>query len=279
MSPPLPLALARDSRSVPLVIALHCSGGTGRQWRALTTFLNDAITVLAPDLIGTPDRGQWCGSGPFSLAEEAASILGLIDSCTGPVHLVGHSYGGGLALHIATQRPSRISSLSLYEPSAFHLLPTMGPEGRVALREIQGVARAAEEGLLSGSYSAAAERFVDYWNGAGAWTSLKPHVQADVVRYLPKVCLDFRAMFTSLVRLEAVRHLNAPTLLLRGERAPRPTAMVTRQLHAAAKRSTLQVVSGADHMGPLTHAPEVAALMGHHILTSSGTTLSHRQAA
>ena len=268
MSPILPLAAPERAHGAPLVVALHCSGGTGRQWRPLADFLSEAAAVVAPDLIGTQDIGPWCGTGPFSLADEAAAIVALIDSCTGPVHLVGHSYGGGVALQVAVQRPSRISSLSLYEPSAFHFLSAMGPPGLAALREIQAIARAADEGLLSGSYRAAAECFVDYWNGAGAWAGMKPQVQADLLRYLPKACLDFRALFTSRVRLEAFRRLEVPTLILQGERAPRPTALIARRLHEVGKRTLFQKVRGAGHMGPITHAVEVAALIGRHILAA-----------
>ena len=268
MSSILSLAAGYRTPGVPLVIALHCSGSTGQQWRPLADFLDELAAVVAPDLIGTSDIGPWCGTSPFSLVDEAAPIVALIDSCAGPVHLVGHSYGGGVALQVAVRRPSRISSLSLYEPSAFHLLAGMGPPGLSALREIQAVARAAEEGLLSGAYAAAAERFVDYWNGAGSWAGMKPHVQADLLRYLPKACLDFRALFKSRVRLEAYRRLNMPILIVQGERAPSPTAMIARRLHAAGKRTSFEVVRGAGHMGPLTHSAEVAALIGGHTLAA-----------
>ena len=85
MSPILPPAAAERVHGTPLVIAIHCSGGTGRQWRPLADFLDEAATVVAPDLIGTQDIGPWCGTGPFSLADEASAIIALIDSCTGPV--------------------------------------------------------------------------------------------------------------------------------------------------------------------------------------------------
>ena len=39
-------------------------------------------------------------------------------------HLIGHSYGGMVALQLAAQaQPQRVRSLSLFEPIAFHLLP------------------------------------------------------------------------------------------------------------------------------------------------------------
>ncbi|HEX2552565.1 MAG TPA: alpha/beta fold hydrolase [Microvirga sp.] len=265
MSPILPPHIRREAEGRPLVIALHCSGGTGRQWRALAEALGPTAPVVAPDLVGTPDMGPWCGSGPFTLRHEAEPVVDLIDSWAGPVHLVGHSYGGGVALQVAALRASRIASLALYEPCAFHLLPDMGAEGVAGLREIQEVARAAETGLLSGAYQAAAERFVDYWNGTGTWAAMKPRLRAELVAYLPKACLDFRALFTSRVRLEAYRRLDVPVLVLQGEHAPRPTVLIARRLHAAGRRARFDVVRGAGHMGPVTHAAAVAALIGAHV--------------
>ncbi|WP_432431528.1 alpha/beta fold hydrolase [Chelatococcus daeguensis] len=95
------------------VVALHCSGGGGRQWRRLAERLAPDHRLIAPDLIGSDGGGAWEGQAIFSLADEAASIIALIDRLEGPVHLVGHSYGGGLALHIAARRPERLASLSL----------------------------------------------------------------------------------------------------------------------------------------------------------------------
>jgi len=45
------------------------------------------------------------------------------------VHLVGHCYGGVLALHVALARLDRIASMALYKPSAFQLLKQMGAPG------------------------------------------------------------------------------------------------------------------------------------------------------
>ncbi|HEV2558421.1 MAG TPA: alpha/beta fold hydrolase [Microvirga sp.] len=256
---------AEPLRPGPIVVALHCSGGQGRQWRPLADALDGRATVLAPGLIGTADVGPWCGQGPFGLQDEAAAILSLIDGCPDPVHLVGHSYGGAVALQAALQRPGRVASLALYEPTTFTLLEGMGLQGRSALSEVRAVARAAEEGLLSGAYAQAAERFVDYWNGLGSWAGLRPQVQADLQRYLPKACLDFRALFNNPLRLEAYHLLSMPILLLQGQHAPAPTALIAQRLHAANKHARRVIVQRAGHMGPLTHAAEVAAGLAAHI--------------
>ena len=114
----------------PVVIALHCSGADGSQWRKLSAALAPDFAVVAPDFIGANGAVAWHGQRQFTLADEAKRILSVIEASHEPVHLVGHSYGGAVALRVAMARPSCIASLSLYEPSAFHLLRELGPTRR-----------------------------------------------------------------------------------------------------------------------------------------------------
>ena len=100
--------------------------------------------------------------------------IALIDESDDKVHLVGHSYGGGVALNVALARPDRIASMALYEPSAFHLLRQMGETGAAAFAEITGVARHICQGVVTGDYRGAVAAFVDYWNGAGRMERLAP---------------------------------------------------------------------------------------------------------
>ncbi len=110
-------ASAHDGK--PAVIALHCSGSTGRQWNKLALSLGDRFTLIAPDLIGNGVNPHWSGTHRFCLADEAARIRRSSTGWTGDVHLVGHSYGGAVALRIAHERPARITSMALYEPRRF----------------------------------------------------------------------------------------------------------------------------------------------------------------
>jgi hypothetical protein len=85
---------------------------------------------------------------------------------------------------------SSVASLTLYEPSAFHLLKAMGARGVAVSAEI--LATKTAEGVITGDYSAAAISFVDYWGGR-AWAALRPSVQTALKRWAPKAPLDFRA--------------------------------------------------------------------------------------
>ncbi len=245
----------------PLVIAFHCSGGSGRQWRQLEETAAGAFEIVAPDLYGACGIRHWPGTRPFSLAEEAEPALRLLDAWPEKVHLVGHSYGGGVALKVAALRPHRITSLSLYEPSAFHLLARLGTAGAEAAREIRAVAATVDDGLLTGAYHLAARHFVDYWNGAGAWDAMKPERQQALAAYVPKAALDFRALLEETTPDTVYRRFGFPALVMRGEHAPLPTEVVADGLARLLPRGRLEVVRGAGHMGPVTHPAEVARRM------------------
>jgi pimeloyl-ACP methyl ester carboxylesterase len=268
----------RADSAKPVVIALHCSGGSGRQWRHLAEALGGRFDVIAPDLFGCGARGHWSGEGPFRLTDEAALIVDIIDNCEGPVHLVGHSYGGGVALRAAVERSTRIASLSLYEPTAFHMLKATGPDGQHHLAEIRGVAGDVQRAVVSGNYHAAARRFVDYWNGEGAWSALRPEHQAELVRYVPKACLDFGALIEEPMPLVAYRRIHGQLLLLQGEHAPAPTRAIVRKMTSFMKPAGVISVAGAGHMGPFSHAQIVAEAIAQHIAAIEPRAVARQEA-
>ena len=255
------------------VIALHCSGAGAGQWRQLGEMLGARYQIIAPEHYGTDSVGPWTGERAFTLADEAARTLAIIDGADRQVHLVGHSYGGGLALHVTLERPDSIASLTLYEPSAFHLLQQIDG-GAGPLAEIMAITREAGNGVITGNYRAAAAAFIDYWSGRGTWSALRPGVQKTLVRWAPKAPLDFVALIEEQTEASAYARLRLPVLIIRGEHAPAPTRLIAETLPTLLPNARLAVVASAGHMGPLTHTAEVNALIVRHL---AGTEIRTRR--
>jgi hypothetical protein len=113
----------------------------------------------------------------------------------------------------------------------------------MALQEIESVSRDVDRAVLTGAYRVAAKRLVDYWNGDDSWAAMRPDARAELVRYVPKGCLDFRALIGEPTPLDAYRRFNFPVLLLQGEHTPEPTQLITRQLAGAIKFVVASTVS------------------------------------
>jgi pimeloyl-ACP methyl ester carboxylesterase len=250
---------------VETVILLHCSGSSGAQWRSLALRLAGRFRVLTPDLIGYGSAAPWAGRGEFCLAQEAAPIRGMIGMLEEPVHLVGHSYGGAVALHIARTRPDLLRSLTLVEPSAFHLLRGGDEFDQAALDEIGGVAAVARETLASGDYMRAFGHFVDYWSGPGAWAAMPAEKREQYAPQLHKVALDFHALLNEPADLEHVKDIDLPTLLVQGSGTTLAARSVCKRLREALPAAQFRVVQGAGHMAPVTHRDEVNRLIAAHL--------------
>jgi len=247
------------------VVLLHSSASSGAQWRSLCAPLAERFTALAPDLYGYGASDPWPGRAAMTLADEVAPLEALLARRPGPVHLVGHSYGGAVALRLALRAPARLRSLTLIEPVAFHLLRGGGAGERALYDEVAALARGVAAALSSGAYWSAMERFVDYWNGAGAFGRLAPDRRRELARRVGAVALNFAAAMAEPVALGAYRRIRVPTLLLAGAASPPTTRRIVALLAQTLPHVREQVVAGAGHMLPLTHRDAVDGAILEHL--------------
>jgi pimeloyl-ACP methyl ester carboxylesterase len=258
------LAYFAIGRGEPIML-LHCTGGSNKQWHALAETLSTRFEVVAPDLCGYGDTSHWPGSQPFSLLSEVGLITALVDRLGKPVHLVGHSYGGAVALQVARCRPECLTSLTLIEPAAFHLLLDGDETDERASEEIMDIGAAIQRAVNCGDYLKAIRRFVRYWGGEDAWAALTAPQRAALAARIQKVVLDFWAAFNEPTRLEDVDRLVVPTLLLAGERSPLPVQRICSHLARTLPNAQLRMIPGAGHMLPMTHAGDFQQLLLAHV--------------
>jgi len=247
------------------VVALHCSGSTGAQWRSLSAQLGEHYHVLAPDLLGYGGSSPWLSRAQFCLAQEAAVVRSLIGRQGEPVHLVGHSYGGAVALHIARTRPELLRSLTLIEPSAFHLLRGGDAIDAAALCEIVAVAADVDRSLAARDIAGGFGRFVDYWSGPGSWSAIDAEKRAAFAPQLAKVALEFHALFSEPAELDDVRGISLPVMVLQGGCTRLPSRCVVHRLRDALPSADFKFVQGAGHMLPVTHRDEVNRHIAAHL--------------
>nr|WP_231402973.1 alpha/beta hydrolase [Caenimonas aquaedulcis] len=250
----------RPPSPAPRIVALHCSAGGPAQWDAYRTLGDPAACWATPALQGYDAGATWRTGTPATLRGEAERVGALLAGTGGQVDLVGHSYGGAVALHVAMAWPARVRSVTVYEPVLFHLLQR-DPYSRGLAAEVKAVADDIAQELRAHASERAGERFVDYWSGRGTWARLGEGQRAAIARRMPKVSAEFGALFAATSHY---RELDIPGLTVRlvtGTASPAPVRRVMELLHYLLPRATLREVPGAGHMAPVQNPKLLAPLL------------------
>jgi pimeloyl-ACP methyl ester carboxylesterase len=159
-----------EAGSGPCVILLHSSVAGNRQWRSTVQALQSQYHVVAINFFGYGQSSPWSGGREQTLDDQGELVQPFIDQADGDVALVGHSFGGAVAMTVASQRPDKVSRVILLEPIPFCLL---NEEGRMdAYTEIIRLRDTVKRCGGSGAWEQAAAGFADYWNGEGTWTGM-----------------------------------------------------------------------------------------------------------
>jgi len=242
-----------DAGQGPPVVLVHSSASSNRQWRKLIERLSPRYRVLAPNLRGAGATTAWHGQRPQTLADAAQVVLGLVEQLRldAPLRLVGHSFGGAVALHAAHVLGERVARLALYEPMLPGLLRAHGRVQSAA--ETQALYMHVSRLGSAGQWLAAAERFTDYFSGDGTWAALAPERRQGIADGLPPNVPEWEAAMVPM-RADTFAGVSAQTLLMRG-RTTRPALMETAAvLYRRFTHWRLVDVAGCGHMAPLTHA-------------------------
>lgn len=231
------------------VVLLHSSVSGNRQWKALIADLRDHHRVLAINLLGYGDTPPWPGTRPQRLSDQAALVHAAIDGIDGPVALVGHSFGGAVAMRAAVELGDRAGALVLLEPNPFSLLAGAGRTAAYAeacaLRDHVRRHGGAQE------WDVVAERFSDYWLGDGTWAAMPISRRAAFVAALPPNQHEWDAVTDPDLGLDDVAPTDVPTLVVHDPATRRPIRELVEVLADARPDWRFHALPDGGHMAPL----------------------------
>jgi pimeloyl-ACP methyl ester carboxylesterase len=248
------------------VIALHCSLSSGRQWASLIEAIGPGRRAVAPEISGYGGAADLLPTAA-TLADEVAFLGPQLAEVSGPVHLIGHSYGAAIAFEMATASPvaSRVRTLTLIEP----ILPTilLEREQDVPLYTgFAGFAAAVRTAVSRGDMRGAVKLSAAFWKDAGATSGgLAPRTAEHLSRAVKKLVTDFNAAFARRSVADSARTIEVPTLLLSGGLSPAVPQRIVLRLAKYIKAVRVEHLPDAGHMLPITHATEVNDRILRHL--------------
>jgi pimeloyl-ACP methyl ester carboxylesterase len=254
-APPMQVDFLEAGSSGPIVILVHSSVSGARQWRRLLEDLKDRFRVRAVNLFGYGKTPPWPAEKAQTLNDQAHLVETAMPANADEVYLVGHSFGGSVAMKAAARLAGRVSKLVLLETNPFYLLAQAGRAD--AFAEAMDLRNCIKTFGALGEWATAAERFSDYWNGKGTWQEMPSDRRIAFVEALKPNFFEWDAVMnetTSAAQWATVLPRN--TLLV----CDPDTVLPIREINAILRRScpewAHQEVLGGGHMAPLTR-PEL----------------------
>ena len=241
----------RKGNGTPLVM-VHGFAADSTGWMALERALPKDLPLIRIDL---PSHGRSPLRRLSGFAELAKALVQTFDRITdGPVHLLGHSLGGGLSLALADIRPRQIKTLSLIAPAG------LGPE--IDGAALNGIARATTADSLAPwlkRLTARPDGISHDFAKAAMLARLDPALRASQQELAEVLFPDGVQAFDLTAALERV---TAPTLMVWGRD---DRILPWKQALAAPGGVALHLMRGVGHVPHMEDPEALAALIGHHI--------------
>jgi 3-oxoadipate enol-lactonase len=237
--------LGQRGESGPVVVLAHALGLDWRMWDPVMPALAAAgRRVVAYDLRG---HGRAAGSpSPYTMDDAARDLIGVIDALGAETaHVVGLSYGGGIAQQAAVAHPERFASLSLLATTDH---PFEAFEDRARSGEVDGMAAQVVPSLT--------RWFTPEGLAIGGWGVR--YARERVLRGDP---VDWAASWRAFKGLDVqdrLGTLTVPTLVLAGERDASTTPEIMSALAERVPGARYQVLPGTPHMQTLERPDLVA---------------------
>jgi pimeloyl-ACP methyl ester carboxylesterase len=251
-----------ETGSGPTVVLVPGSCSTGAAWRPMMAAWDGRFRCVTTSLLGYGGTAERRDPKAPTIEPEAEAIEAVIHRAGGPVHLVGHSFGGSVAIAVALRRQVPIASLTIVEAPLVQLLRNLGEDEHYAsFRPMTDIYFAAFE---SGEPEAVAE-MIDFYGGAGSFASWPPRLRAYAIETAHVNILDWACGYSFPESVAPIAELDVPTLVLWGGASPRAVQRANELLADRLPRSDRLTVAGAAHFMIATHAAEVAEAVVRHV--------------
>jgi pimeloyl-ACP methyl ester carboxylesterase len=240
----------------PLVVLVHGSLATARSWRRVQGRLRlppgaEVVAAGVPGWDEPPRRVE----PDVPLDRLAWAVARQVVPSGRPVVLAGFSNGATIALHLALQPPWPVTRLVLFDPNTIPLLPLAGhtDDFRTAATTIEEFSARVRAGDPS-----ATRYMVDYVLGPDVYARLPEAARAHFQAYGPLNARDARAALARTYRVEELKSLSAPTVVVNGTESPHIFRQVGVSLVDLVPGTERRMITDAGHQMLDTHPVEVA---------------------
>ena len=260
-------AIDYDERgSGPAVVLVPGSCSTGAAWRPIIEAWSERFRTVTTSLLGYGATAERRTPGNTSIFREAEIVEAVVRRAGVRVHLVGHSFGGLVALAVAVRRRADLASLTIIEAPAVGLLQANGEDRHYDT--FRAMSDRYHTAFAAGNAEAIAA-MIDFYGGLGTFASLAAAGARLCRRDHAGNILDWSSAYDFAPSAASLAVIDLPALVLRGGAShPRESGTRRRTRECIASSSGACDGRSAAHFMIATHPHEVARLIARHIDTA-----------
>lgn len=248
--------------SGPAIVLLPGSCSTGAAWRPVIAAWDNRFRCITTSLLGYGGTGERRTAGNHSISHNAEAMESVIRRTGGRVHLIGHSFGGLVALAIALRRRGSLASLVIIEAPAVDILRERKQDQHY--RAFRRMTEAYFADFAGGNVEAIAA-MIDFYGGAGTFASWPPRVRGYAVQTTPANMLDWADAYGFRLSEASLSTIKIPLLIVRGGASPPAVQCANALLCELSSNATLVTIDGAAHFAIASHAVEIASRIAAHV--------------
>jgi pimeloyl-ACP methyl ester carboxylesterase len=198
---------------------------------------------------GTSD---WPEDKPFARDVQDDDLVAILQALGEPVHLVGLSNGGPVALRAALRVPELVQSVVLYEPTLFDVLFET-PEGEVVVDQFFAGEGDTSAAVAVGDNEEAARELIEmiYALPEGGFDTLDPVQKAMVLDNAHTMPLLWNAPDPTPLTCEDLRAITVPALVVYGAETLPLWKLSSKTIADCVPNAQLTTIKGVGHIGPV----------------------------
>lgn len=237
------------------IVFIHGSYATTATWKTMVEHLaskHRCILIKLPGHCGTPEPRDF--SNP-SVETELAIIEQVVNRLTDePIHIVGHSFGGVIALAQALKGNLNINQLSLFEPVTVSLLDN---KMSAVVRKFLVKYRCD----VSQEVRFSCGQVIDFWGGKGAFQSLPDFIKEGMETLALNNIRHWDCEANMEYKLADLQRVSVYTRLICGTHSNPIAHAICDLLNSNIPHSNKYTIEGASHFLVTSHASECIKIL------------------